>query len=91
MHRLNLTGDYNSTRNGAAPGDDMPDSMARSLRQHYYAAVSFTDDNIGGVLAALQSSGASTNTVVALWAGSSASTGRGASRQCGRSRRAARS
>jgi iduronate 2-sulfatase len=57
---------YNSTRNGAV-GDDMPNAEALALRQHYYAAVSYTDDNIGTVMRSLGSSSAAANTVLALW------------------------
>jgi iduronate 2-sulfatase len=66
IHRLGLSGEYNSTRNGAV-GDDMPDEVARRLRQHYFAAISFTDSNIGTVMRALSSSPAANSTVTALW------------------------
>lgn len=38
-----------------------------TLRHGYYAATSFTDDQIGRVLAALRESGAERNTLVVLW------------------------
>eukprot|EP01043_Picozoa_sp_COSAG02_P002471 COSAG02_NODE_57_length_43668_cov_118.217196_8_plen_418_part_00 len=65
IHNLDLSGMYNSTRNGAV-GDDMPNVTAVALRQHYYAAVSYTDDNIGTVMRALKASSAQAHTVVAL-------------------------
>ena len=44
-----------------------PAWKARELRRAYWASLSFTDANIGRVLAALQASGQADNTVVALW------------------------
>lgn len=43
-----------------------PEQIA-TLRQGYYAATSFSDSQIGRVLAALHESGAEKNTVIVLW------------------------
>lgn len=75
FHRCRLTlGSWGCRATGAAmtsyilrPGDDMPDDVARELRRHYRAAVSFTDANIGTVLDALSASPAANSTVVAIW------------------------
>ena len=62
---LKLSGDYNVS---AAHPDDMPDAIALALRQHYYAAVSFTDDNVGRVMDAIAAiDGLAEQTVIALW------------------------
>ena len=52
------TGDINTT---------LPDSLVLSLRRAYYAAVSYTDDNIGLVLTALSAEGLANETVVTFW------------------------
>ena len=46
----------------------MPDSKARELRRAYYACISYTDAQIGKVLAELQSQGFADDTVIVLWA-----------------------
>ena len=43
-------------------------TVSQHLRRAYYASVSFTDDNIGQLLASLQASGAEDNTVVVMHA-----------------------
>ena len=55
-------------------GDEKPsldyrvsDEYARRLRHAYYACVSFTDDQVGKVLKALDESGLADNTIVVLW------------------------
>ena len=58
VHALNLTGAINTS---------MPDDMARQLRRHYYAAISYTDSLVGQLLDALDSSGVANHTIVALW------------------------
>ena len=52
------TGDINTT---------LPDSLVLSLRRAYYAAVSYTDDNIGLVLTALSAEGLANETIVTFW------------------------
>ena len=46
----------------------MPDSKAKELRRAYYACVSYTDAQIGRVLAELETEGFAENTVIVLWA-----------------------
>ena len=46
----------------------MPDSKARELRRAYYSCISYTDAQIGRVLAELESQGFADDTVVVLWA-----------------------
>ncbi len=43
------------------------DSDARLLRRGYYASVSYTDAQIGRVLAELENQGLATNTIIVLW------------------------
>lgn len=50
-----------------APGTVLPADKVRALRQGYYSAVSHTDECLGQVMAALNSSKFATNTVVAFW------------------------
>jgi len=49
------------------PGVQLPAAKVRELRRAYYASVSHMDDQIGLVLSALEESGLSNSTVVALW------------------------
>ena len=46
----------------------MPDSKARELRRAYYACISYTDAQIGKVLAELETQGFADDTVIVLWA-----------------------
>jgi arylsulfatase A-like enzyme len=46
----------------------MPDSKARELRRAYYACISYTDAQIGKVLAELETEGFAEDTVIVLWA-----------------------
>jgi iduronate 2-sulfatase len=46
------------------PNGTFPDQKARELRQHYFAAVSFADEQVGSVLTALDTNGYSQNTIV---------------------------
>lgn len=48
--------------------EPLPDSMCRNLIHGYYAGVSFTDAQIGRVLAALEEEGFANNTIVILCA-----------------------
>lgn len=52
---------------GAMNGTAMPDFKTLELRRGYYAAVSYTDFNIGAVLSVLNSSGLAPSTVVTFW------------------------
>lgn len=45
----------------------IPDWKARELRRAYWAALSYTDANIGRVLDALDASSFANNTVIAMW------------------------
>ena len=48
-------------------GQTVPDEAGRKLRHAYYAAVSYTDAQIGMVLAELKQLGLDKNTIVVLW------------------------
>ena len=50
-----------------APGTVLPLDVVKDLRRAYYAATSYTDDNIGRVLAALKATGKEEDTIIALW------------------------
>jgi len=52
-----------------APNTTLPDQTTKELRRAYYASVSYTDDNIGRVLAALKENGLEKSTVVMFWGG----------------------
>jgi arylsulfatase A-like enzyme len=52
---------------GIPPTGDMPDDLARQLRHGYYAAISYTDAQIGRVMAELKTLGLDKNTIVVLW------------------------
>ena len=52
--------------NVSFPFGPMPEFFARSVRQGYYAAVSYADDLLGRVLAALADSGQAASTLVLL-------------------------
>jgi len=52
---------------GIPPKGDMPDDLARKLRHAYYAGVSYTDAQIGRVMAELKELGLDKNTIVVLW------------------------
>ena len=58
IKKLNATGAINTT---------LPDATVKELRRAYYAAVSFTDDNIGQLLQALEDEGLADDTVVVFW------------------------
>jgi iduronate 2-sulfatase len=58
---LGLSGAPNSSDGG------MPAAKTLELRRAYYSAVSYTDDNIGQVLDALEQNGLANSTIVALW------------------------
>ena len=49
------------------PDGPIPDDLARQLRHGYYAAISYTDAQIGKVLDELDRSGLSRNTIIVLW------------------------
>ena len=46
----------------------LPESKAREIRRAYYACVSYTDAQIGNVLAELEAQGFADDTVIVLWA-----------------------
>lgn len=48
-------------------GNPIPADFAKTLRHGYYAAISYTDAQIGRVLDALEKEGLSDNTVIVLW------------------------
>ena len=52
---------------GVPKGNPIPADFAKQLRHGYYAAVSFTDHNVGRLLDALDAEGLANNTVVVLW------------------------
>lgn len=61
--------DSNELRNyvGVPKQGPMPDNLARQLRHGYYAAVSYTDAQIGKLLDELDDQGLSRNTIIILW------------------------
>jgi iduronate 2-sulfatase len=65
-----LRGQYADARalhSSGAINSTLPPAFTRSLRQHYYGAVSYLDSNIGQVLGVLQASGQDGNTIKILW------------------------
>lgn len=48
-------------------GNPIPDDFARTLRHGYYAAISYTDAQVGRLLNALDQEGLAKNTIVVLW------------------------
>ena len=60
----------NTDVNASLSGEEchLPDSKAKEIRRAYYACVSYTDAQIGKVLAELQSQGFVDDTVIVLWA-----------------------
>lgn len=55
------------TYSGIPKTGPIPDEMARELRRGYYAATSYTDAQVGRLLAALDQYGLRENTIVILW------------------------
>ena len=53
--------------NSGQPGDHLPANVTKSLRRAYYAAVSFTDYNIGRIINALDDHGYTNDTVISFW------------------------
>jgi|EP01047_Picozoa_sp_COSAG01_P026211 iduronate 2-sulfatase len=49
------------------PNHTFPDATARALRQHYFGAVSYTDEQVGRVLNAVQSNGFALDTITILF------------------------
>ncbi len=49
------------------PETSIPDDMARKLKHGYYAAISYTDAQVGKVLDELERLGLRKNTIVVLW------------------------
>ena len=49
------------------PSGSIPDGLARQLKHGYYASVSYTDAQVGKVLAELDRLGLRKNTIVILW------------------------
>jgi arylsulfatase A-like enzyme len=45
----------------------LPEKLTKDLRHGYYAAVTYTDANLGLVLDALEKEGLADNTVIVLW------------------------
>lgn len=50
-----------------APNTTLPEDEVKKLRRAYYSAVSYTDYNIGEVLAMLDNSSVANSTIVLLW------------------------
>jgi iduronate 2-sulfatase len=48
-------------------GNPIPADFAKQLRHGYYAAISFTDHNVGRLLDALDAEGLADNTIIVLW------------------------
>lgn len=49
------------------PNESIPDALARELRHGYYAAISYTDAQVGKVLDELERLGLREKTIVVLW------------------------
>jgi len=49
------------------PKGSIPDDLARQLKHGYYAAISYTDAQVGKVLAELDRLGIRDNTIIVLW------------------------
>lgn len=52
---------------GVPKENPIPADFAKQLRHGYYAAISFTDHNIGRLLDALETEGLADNTIIVLW------------------------
>ena len=52
---------------GVPPSGHIPDDIARKLKQAYFAGVSYSDAQIGRVLAELDRLNLRTNTIIVLW------------------------
>jgi arylsulfatase A-like enzyme len=52
---------------GVPPENPIPTDFARNLRHGYYAAISYTDAQVGKVLDALDKEGLTENTIIVLW------------------------
>jgi len=68
--RSEETRQYHDVRNTGATGNintTFPDYKTLELRRGYYAAVSYTDHNIGRVLSALREAGLEEDTIVIFW------------------------
>jgi arylsulfatase A-like enzyme len=52
---------------GVPKENPIPADFAKQLRHGYYAAISFTDHNIGRLLDALEAEGLAENTIIVLW------------------------
>jgi iduronate 2-sulfatase len=52
---------------GVPPSGHIPDDIARKLKQAYFAGVSYTDAQVGKVLAELDRLHLRTNTIIVLW------------------------
>lgn len=64
------SGEFNSYKSGVEKPsltDPVSEAYARKLTHAYYAAVSYTDAQVGKVLRALEESGEAANTIVVLW------------------------
>lgn len=61
-----LAGGELRSYHGVPPGD-IPDDFARQLKHGYYAAVSYTDAQVGKVLDEIDRLGLTKNTIVTLW------------------------
>ena len=56
-----------SRHNVSFPFGLLPPTFARQIRQHYYAAISYVDDQLGRVIAALNQSAFANNTIVVIF------------------------
>lgn len=55
------------TLSGIPHYEEMPDSLARRIRRGYYAGVTYTDAQIGKLIAAIDRLGLRNETIVVLW------------------------
>jgi len=52
---------------GVPPSGKVPEAIQRKLKQAYFAGVSYTDAQVGKVIAELKSLGLAKNTIIILW------------------------
>lgn len=67
---LHQSGEFNGYKAGdenASLEKPLSDAYARKIRHAYFAAVSYTDAQVGKVLAELERSGLAENTIVVVW------------------------
>lgn len=67
LHNSNEFNQYKNTDEKASLKAPLSNSYARKLKHAYFAAVTYTDAQVGKVLKALKEAGLEDNTIVVLW------------------------